>query len=106
MPEADRLLFDLRELAEVLVKSQNIHEGHWGIYVEFGLAAANLPSGPGEITPAAINLVQKVGIQRFGSPNNLTVDAGKLGASPTTGEPKPTPKKGATTKASKKGDKR
>lgn len=87
MPEADRLLFELRELAEVLVKSQGIREGLWGIYVEFGLGAANVPTGPGQVTPAAINFVQKIGIQRFPEPNSLTIDAGE------TKEPKTEAKK-------------
>jgi hypothetical protein len=81
MPEADRLLFELRELAEILVKHQGIREGYWGVYIEFGLGAANVPTGPGQVTPAAINFLQKIGIQKFAEPNNLTVDASQLGES-------------------------
>jgi len=79
MPEVDRVMFDHRELAEALIVKQGIHEGLWGIAVEFGLAAANVPTGPDKsFTPAAISLLQKVGIQRFPEPNNLTVDAAKV----------------------------
>lgn len=78
MPEADRFLFELKELAEVLVEKQGISQGHWGVYIEFGLAAANIPTGPNQITPASINLVQKIGIQKFAEPNSLTVDAAEV----------------------------
>lgn len=98
MPEADRYSYDLRELAALLVKEQDIQEGHWGIYVEFGLAAANVPTGPEgphgkTVTPAAINLVQKMGIQKFAEPNSLTVDAAGSGASTQKATKKMTLKK-------------
>jgi len=82
MAEADRYLFELKELAEALVQKQGIRQGHWGISIEFGLGAANVPTGPdGKIlTPAAINFVQKVGIQKFPEANNLTVDASEVNA--------------------------
>jgi hypothetical protein len=101
MPEADRLLFELKELAEVLVKAQDIHEGFWGIYVEFGLGAANVPTGPGQITPAAISFVQKIGIQRFTEANSLTVDARQIvQQKETQGSARPRPTAG--TKAARK----
>lgn len=83
MAEADRYLFDLRELAELLVREQGVRQGNWGIYVEFGLGAANVPTGPDSplgktLTPASINFVQKVGIQQFPEPNSLTIDAAQI----------------------------
>lgn len=104
MPEADRYLFELRELAEILVKRQGIRQGNWGIYIEFGLGAANLPSGPDgpngkTITPAAINFVQKMGIQKFAEANSLTVDAAKI---TSTAKKKFKIKKFASKKSAKK----
>jgi len=80
MAEADRYMFDHRELAEALIVKQGIREGLWGISIEFGLAAFNVPTGPDgkTISPAAVNVVQKIGIQRFAEANNLTVDASAL----------------------------
>jgi hypothetical protein len=87
MPEIQTVSFDLRELAEILVKRQDLHEGLWGIYVEFGFGATNIgatPIGPtpnssnpaeANILPASITMIRKIGIQRFPEPNNLTVDA-------------------------------
>ena len=80
MPETKNYVFDHLELAEILVKQQNIHEGLWGVYIEFGFAAANINTDPSGkvLAPGTLNFVQKVGIQRFPEPNNLTVDAAKV----------------------------
>jgi hypothetical protein len=80
MPETKNYLFSHTELAEILVKRMDIHEGLWGIYFEFSLQGANVPTSPDlkTVVPAAINFVQKVGIQRFDAPNNLTVDAAQV----------------------------
>ncbi len=94
MPETKNYVFDHAELAEILVKKLEIHDGLWGIYVEFGLRAANVPTSPDgkSALPAAINFVQKIGIQRFEGPNNLTVDAAQV-------NPKESPAKDAKPKA-------
>lgn len=83
MAEANNYTFDFQELAEILVKQQGITEGLWGIYIEFGLGAANINTEPGGkiLRPAAINLVQKMGIQKFAEANNLTVDAAQVNPS-------------------------
>lgn len=81
MAEANNYTFGFQELAEILVREQNIKEGLWGIYIEFGLGAANIntdPTGTKILAPAAINIVQKIGIQRFAEASNLTVDAAKV----------------------------
>src|ERR1039457_1183499 len=46
MPEPKNYSFAHTEIAEILIKQANIHEGHWGVYFEFGLAAANVPTTP------------------------------------------------------------
>jgi hypothetical protein len=80
MPEVKNYVFAHAELAEILVKKLDLHEGHWGVYLEFALAAGNVPTSPDAVTiaPAAIAFVNKIGIQKFDSPTNLTVDAGKV----------------------------
>jgi hypothetical protein len=75
MAETKSITFDYKEIAELLVKKQEIHDGHWGIYFEFGLAAANLGPSPEELRPAAVVPILKIGIQRFDEPTNLSVDA-------------------------------
>ena len=84
MPETQNFVFDHRELATALVKQQSIHEGLWGIYIEFGIAGANISSDPNgtSVVPAAIVPVLKIGIQRFPKSNNLTVDAATVNPKP------------------------
>src|SRR5712691_7998894 len=84
MAEADRYMFDYKEVAEALVKQQGIHEGLWGVAIEFGMAAQNIPTGPDgkTVSPAAVCIVQKVGLNRWKEPNNLTVDASVINPSP------------------------
>jgi hypothetical protein len=91
MPEPKNYSFAHTEIAEILIKQANIHEGHWGVYFEFGLAAANVPTTPDGKTfaPAAINFVNKIGIQRFDAPTNLTVDAAKANPLPMSGKKRP-----------------
>ncbi len=75
MAETKSITFDFKEIAELLVKKQEINDGHWGIYFEFGLVAANLGPSPEELRPAAVVPILKIGIQRFDEPTNLSVDA-------------------------------
>src|SRR5919197_1299408 len=87
MAEVKSYVFDYKEVAEALIKKQGIHEGLWGIYMEFGIGAANIPAGPSEqvLLPAAIVPVVKVGIQRFDKPSSLTVDAAEVNPQPRRG---------------------
>jgi hypothetical protein len=84
MAEVKTYLFDYKEVAEALVKKQGIHEGLWGIYMEFGIGAGNIPAGPSEkmLLPAAIVPVVKIGIQRFDTASSLTVDAAEVNPAP------------------------
>jgi len=84
MPEIKNYTFSHTELASILLRDQGIHEGLWGLYIEFNMIAANVPSGPGLSTflPACINFVSKIGIQRFDAPSNLTVDAAEVNPRP------------------------
>lgn len=83
MPEPKQVAFTHKEVAEALLRGSDIHEGFWGLYVEFGFAATNVGPQPGsDITPAAIALVQKLGLHRFDEANNLTVDAAVVNPPP------------------------
>jgi hypothetical protein len=90
MPETRQITFSYQEVAEALVKRQGFHEGLWGVFVEFGLAAGNVPSPEGNIVPAAILPVQRMGIQRFDEEiKGLTVDASVVNPAPTSLERSP-----------------
>ncbi|MDP9474122.1 MAG: hypothetical protein M3R38_00185 [Actinomycetota bacterium] len=80
MAQAQQYIFTYKEIAEALVKDQNIHEGLWGIYIEFGIGAANIsvtPEGT-DVMPAAVVPLQKLGLQKFAEANNMTVDAAEV----------------------------
>ncbi len=79
MAQVNQIIFTYKEVAEALVKQQDIHEGLWGIYIEFGITAANINAAPGaDVIPAAIVPVQRMGLQRFEEASNLTVDAAEV----------------------------
>ena len=86
MAEHRQIVFTHQEVAEMLVKKEGIHEGFWGVYFELSLAGGVIPSPPTgtgtAITPAAMVLINKVGILRFDQPNSLTVDASKVNPAP------------------------
>lgn len=65
MPESTATMFTHQALAELLVKSQGIHEGIWGIAIQFGLGAANAGPNDEEMHPSAIVPVLNVGIGKF-----------------------------------------
>lgn len=78
MPEPSMVLFSFQELAEMMVKQQGIHDGLWGIYVRFGIGAANAADATGLFSPTALVPVKEIGLQRFEEASNLTVDASKV----------------------------
>ena len=78
MPQTNNIVFSYKEIAEALVRKSDIHEGLWGIYIEFGLNASNIAFTGGELTPSAVVAVSKIGIQRFDKPSNLTIDAAEI----------------------------
>jgi hypothetical protein len=90
MAEAKTYTFKHKEIAEALVKHLGLHEGIWGILVEFGISAANIGNPDGDQLPAAIVPILHIGLQRYEKLNSLSVDAAKVN---------PPPKK-KTTKAS------
>jgi hypothetical protein len=92
-----------KEIAELIVKQQGIHEGLWGLFLRFGLQAANIPfqgrdGSQIRLFPAAVLPILEIGIQPFGELNDLCVDAAVV-------NPKPRGKQGkkaATSKTKKK----
>jgi len=86
MPEISQITLTHRELVEMMVKSQNIHEGKWRLIVVFGIQGVNfVPPGSNEALPTAIIPVQKIGLQRVKNDekeDNITVDAAKVNPLP------------------------
>jgi hypothetical protein len=78
MAEASQITFSFKEIAELLIKRQKIHEGIWGIYVKFGIGAMNMGPTENEVRPTAIVPILELGLQKFDKESNLTVDASKV----------------------------
>jgi len=95
MAKPTQIVFGFREVAEMFVKRENITEGHWGIFLRFGLGAVNAPGPDGSLLPTALVPVTELGIQRFPEPNNLTVDAAKVNPLTKSKSTKRPAKKGA-----------
>jgi len=90
MAEANQIIYSFKELAELLVKDRDLHEGFWGVYVKFGIKALNIGETEGDLRPTALVPVLEMGLQKFEDLNNLSVDAAKVN-----------PKKAAAKRASK-----
>jgi hypothetical protein len=78
MAEASQIMFSFKEIAELMIKRQGIHEGIWGLFVKFGLVAANMGQSEGEVRPTAMIPILEMGLQKFDKESNLTVDASKV----------------------------
>ena len=70
MPETKNIVFTHKEVVEALIRYNDIHEGLWGLYIEFGLAGANVgPTPGGDLNPAAVVPVLKIGLNRSETPS-------------------------------------
>ena len=83
MAESTQIVFTHKEVVEALLKRQGIHEGIWGIYVKFGIKGANVGASDSDLMPAAIVPVLQIGLQKFETENNLSVDAAKVNPIPS-----------------------
>ena len=82
MAEATQITFKYTELVELMLKKQEIHEGIWGLFVNFGLSASNIGPSEANLSPAAIVGVLGIGLQKFDKESNLAVDAAKVNPLP------------------------
>ena len=78
MATAKQITFKYREIAELLAREAGVQEGFWGLFIRFGLSAANIGANSDDMKPAAIVPIMEIGIQEFDSANNLTIDAATL----------------------------
>ena len=80
MAKAEIFTFEYKEVAELFVKQQDLHEGHWGVVFELALGGGIVanPTDSDKITPAAVVSITKIRLQRFDQPSQLTVDAAEV----------------------------
>lgn len=87
MATPTRYEYTFRELATLLIKDQDIHEGRWMVGFEFGLMAVHSGSDPSEIKPAALVQVNKIALSRADDvplppEAGLIVDAAEVNPAP------------------------
>ncbi len=82
MAEVKQISFDYKEVAESLLKTRNIHQGLWSIYIRFGLHAVNMGPSNADLRPSAVASVIEIGLQKSDEENNLTVDAAHVNPKP------------------------
>lgn len=79
MAEPTQYSFNYKEMAEILIKHQGIHEGLWQVYFKFGIQAANMAfNDASNYLPTAMIPILEVGIQKSEKEAPLTVDAAKI----------------------------
>ena len=83
-PMQTQITFDYRQLVTMMLKEQGIHDGVWGLYVEFNMFATNVGPSESELIPAAIVGIKKIGLQKMEAASSLSVDAADVNPAPVT----------------------
>ena len=78
MPEPVQIAFSYKEVVEALIKKHDLHEGLWGLNVNFGLQATNVGPNDTDLKPAGLLAILGIGLQKMEKETNLTVDAAKV----------------------------
>jgi len=93
MPEPQQLKFNHKEVAAALIKAHDIHDGIWGLYINFGIRGMNVGASDDDLQPTALVPVLSIGLQQFEKVNNLSVDAAVVNPKPPRQSGKPAAKK-------------
>lgn len=75
MAEPTQYMFTHKEVAEILVKRQDIHEGLWALSVEFGLNAMIAGPNDDQMFPTAMIPIIRIGIRQADKLTSVSVDA-------------------------------
>ncbi|MCZ6781202.1 MAG: hypothetical protein O7C73_06130 [Nitrospirae bacterium] len=81
--ESLKYLIAYKEIVEYLLKKHDIHEGIWGIYVEFKFAVINAGDSIGAIIPSSVSGMNKIGIMPFPQESSIAFDAARLNPAKT-----------------------
>lgn len=82
MADASQYTIPYKELAEVMVKHLDIHEGLWSVFFRFGISGFNLSLNDSPYVPSAIVPILQVGINRESEVTPLSVDAAVVNPQP------------------------
>lgn len=78
MAETTKIEFTNNELLRILLKEQNIKEGHWVLAATFKFGAMNMGESPSEASPTAVATISRIAIERVSDPLPFSVNAAEL----------------------------
>jgi hypothetical protein len=78
LSETKTITFTHKEVVEALIKYQGLKEGIWQLYLEFGIAGANVQFSPDEAHPSAVIPVKKIGLTKVDIEGLLAVNTASL----------------------------
>jgi hypothetical protein len=80
MGDPQLITFSYKELATVLIKHHGLHEGLWNVFVQAGIMAGPVKTGPSEedVVPGLILPLARIGLQKQDKATPLSVDAAEV----------------------------
>jgi len=83
----------LKEIAEILIKEKNLHEGLFDLSIEFQIAVGGVGPAPDVAVPGAMIGVSKIGLMQTQLLGPHTVDAAQVNPIINTAKKRPALKK-------------
>lgn len=101
MAENTQTMYALKELAELLIKHQGIHEGFYELSIEFQMAVGGvgIAPSPEHVMPGAMLGVSRIGITKVPINTPLSVDASQINPQSSAGKSAPSTRRKAKLKA-------
>ena len=78
MAEERRITYTHSELAALMIKDRQLHEGLWMLQIQFGIAGVNAGPSNEQMNPTAIVPVLAIGLQSVDQLGPLVFDAAKV----------------------------
>ena len=91
MAESNQYTMTLKEVAELIVKKIDVHEGSWSLLLGVQIGVGNFGPTPDQTFPGATVTIQQIGIQRV-DPNSPVINPGSVVVNAAVVNPKPKPK--------------
>jgi hypothetical protein len=91
MPAVNQFTWSHKELVTLMVKEAGVHEGRWGLLLNYGITPGNFGPSEDQISPGIIVAVVGIGIQReqpgLQIPSSMLVDAAEVNPATASGVP-------------------
>ena len=94
MPEINQYTLTHKELLELLIQQNGVHEGRWSLLIGMAISAGMFGPDPAQTFPGAAVTFNQIGIQRFvpGStpegPGSIVLDAAVINPKPKASKAK------------------